>query len=291
MKRLTRYTVGPALLLSITFLVGCSPKTIKKDDISEAPAVEERADEKKIEAEAQKKPEQSKPVEEEKVGLTRGEAASKDEAEEGAIEGKLPEEKPIVEEPSIDVTVIEEISQEEDAAAEKKIDIEKAMERAVEKALKEFIARAEKERKDMEAAQEERTRAGKIVASLPKEEVLAAEAGNAEGIDLRTVYFDFDKYSIKEDSKEALRKNAEWLVNHPTVKLLIEGHADERGPNEYNLALGEKRVISVITYLLDLGAKVEISKISYGEEKPLCLEYEEECWARNRRVEFMLIAE
>lgn len=108
---------------------------------------------------------------------------------------------------------------------------------------------------------------------------------------LLPVYFDFDKYSLREDARETLKKNALWLKAHPDVKILIEGHADERGSNEYNLALGEKRARSVLGYLKDLGVDVEMSTISYGEERPVCFEHNEDCWWRNRRAEFRIVSE
>lgn len=310
MERLTRTLAGPALLLTIIFFAGCSPKTVKTDDTAKPPALEERIDEKEIDAEALKKPEEIQPLEEAPAGLAGEDADLKkdlagaaqdregirDEGEEEYIEGGLPEEKPIVEEPSVDVAGIEEVSPAEkvlpgeDLEEKIRIDIEKAVEKAMEKAMKDFIARAEKEMKDLESAREEK--AGKVVASLPVDEASTSGIDMEGDAGLSPVYFDFDNYSIREDSREVLRKNAEWLVNHPDVRLIIEGHADERGPNEYNLALGEKRIISVISYLSDLGVKSGmISKISYGEEMPVCMEHEEACWSRNRRAEFRLISE
>ena len=107
---------------------------------------------------------------------------------------------------------------------------------------------------------------------------------------LYTIYFDFDKYTIKDTEKEKLAKNAEWLRKNPDVRILIEGHADERGEIEYNLALGEKRAISVKRYLVDFGISPDrISTISYGEERPVDPRHNEEAWAKNRRAEFVVI--
>lgn len=108
---------------------------------------------------------------------------------------------------------------------------------------------------------------------------------------LLPVYFDFDKYSLREDARETLKKNALWLKAHNNVKILIEGYADERGSNEYNLALGDKRAKSVLNYLRDLGVDVEMSTISYGEERPVCFEHNESCWWRNRRAEFRIVSD
>ncbi len=121
--------------------------------------------------------------------------------------------------------------------------------------------------------------------TLKKIEEMAKKEGR-----LMPVYFDFDKYSLREDAKRVLRENALWLKANNHVKVLIEGHADERGSNEYNLALGEKRARSVLQYLRALGVDAELSTISYGEERPVCYEHNEECWWRNRRAEFRILS-
>lgn len=122
-----------------------------------------------------------------------------------------------------------------------------------------------------------------LLPSSPKDlDEKAAEAGK-----LYMVHFDFDKYVIKDEYKGRLRENARWLKKNSVVKLSIEGHADERGENEYNLALGDKRATSVKRYLKALGVNTStFSTISYGEEKPLDEAGTEEAWAKNRRAEF-----
>jgi len=106
---------------------------------------------------------------------------------------------------------------------------------------------------------------------------------------LREIHFDFDRYDIRPTDAAILEANARWLKTHPQVRLLIEGHADERGTNEYNLALGERRARAARDYLATLGvAETQIAVISYGEEQPLCTERTEECWAKNRRVQFLI---
>ncbi len=107
---------------------------------------------------------------------------------------------------------------------------------------------------------------------------------------LYTVHFDFDKYTIKAEYKDELKHNARWLKKNNGVKVRVEGHADERGENEYNLALGEKRAISVKNYLSVLGVNPKnITTLSYGEEKPLNKEHNEEAWGINRRADFTII--
>ncbi|MCP2520009.1 peptidoglycan-associated lipoprotein Pal [Candidatus Aminicenantes bacterium AC-708-M15] len=108
---------------------------------------------------------------------------------------------------------------------------------------------------------------------------------------LQMIHFDFDKYDIREDAKPILEKNAEWLRRHPTVKILIEGHCDERGTEEYNLALGEKRAKATMEYLVALGISPNrIKIISYGKSRPLDPGHNEIAWAKNRRAEFVIIA-
>lgn len=106
---------------------------------------------------------------------------------------------------------------------------------------------------------------------------------------LKEIYFDFDRYDIRADARETLRANAEWLRRNPQARVVIEGHADERGTNEYNLALGAKRAQAAKDYLIQLGIEAgRLSTISYGEEVPVCREKTEECWQRNRRDRFVI---
>lgn len=104
------------------------------------------------------------------------------------------------------------------------------------------------------------------------------------------ILFDFDKYDIKEQFKLTLRKVSDYLSKQPEARISIEGHCDERGTNEYNLALGERRAKAVKEYLVAMGlASKRIDTISYGEERPLCKESTEECWAKNRRAHFIVL--
>ena len=106
---------------------------------------------------------------------------------------------------------------------------------------------------------------------------------------VKEVYFDFDRYVLTPTARATLRDNAEWLRGHISVAVEIEGHADERGTNEYNLALGTKRARVAMEYLSVLGIlSKRLSTISYGEELPVCREKTEECWQRNRRVRFVI---
>ena len=106
---------------------------------------------------------------------------------------------------------------------------------------------------------------------------------------LKDVYFDFDRHNLRADSREILKTNSAWLKANPGAQVQIEGHCDERGTTEYNLALGSRRAESVKDYLVTLGTSADrLSSISYGEEVPVCREQSEECWQQNRRVRFVV---
>jgi peptidoglycan-associated lipoprotein len=106
---------------------------------------------------------------------------------------------------------------------------------------------------------------------------------------LKEVYFDFDKYDIRPEDAKTLDANATWLKSNAENLVLIEGHCDERGTNEYNLALGERRAKATMNYLVSQGIQANrITIISYGEERPVCNEKTEACWAKNRRANFLV---
>jgi len=109
-------------------------------------------------------------------------------------------------------------------------------------------------------------------------------------LDLRTIYCDFDKSSIKPDQQARLTDNAEQMRQFPDVRVLIEGHCDERGTNEYNMALGARRANSVKNFLTEYGiAATRLQTKSWGEEKPVCTQKTDSCWDRNRRVDFIIL--
>jgi len=143
---------------------------------------------------------------------------------------------------------------------------------AREKAMKEAALREEQERERALAAQKEKE---------------AAAAARAEAFaDIR---FDFDKFDLKPEARETLKKAAAYMTANKNVDVLVEGHCDERGTVEYNLALGEKRAQSAMKFLVDLGVdKARIKTISYGKEKPLDPGHNEEAWAKNRRDHFVV---
>ncbi len=107
---------------------------------------------------------------------------------------------------------------------------------------------------------------------------------------LKDVFFDFDRADLRPDARETLRANADWLKTNPSVRIEIEGHCDERGTNEYNLALGAKRSQTAKDYLVSLGISGErLSTISYGSEIPVCKQHDESCWRQNRRARFVIL--
>lgn len=115
-----------------------------------------------------------------------------------------------------------------------------------------------------------------------KKEVKAAAAG------LQRIHFDFDKSNIKPEYEPVLRGNASWMQTNAKTGVTIEGHCDERGSIEYNLALGDRRAKSAEGYIVNLGVpQGRFSTISYGEERPLCTQHDESCWWQNRRAEFV----
>jgi peptidoglycan-associated lipoprotein len=108
---------------------------------------------------------------------------------------------------------------------------------------------------------------------------------------LKDIHFDFDKYDIRPGDTEILKENAALLTKHPTVKIQIEGHCDEKGTVEYNLALGERRANSTKKYLTSLGISPDrISTISYGKERPADPGHNEEAWAKNRRAHTIILS-
>jgi peptidoglycan-associated lipoprotein len=122
-------------------------------------------------------------------------------------------------------------------------------------------------------------------------ELEAAQKLRAEimAFESQSIYFDFDKSELKPPARAILDNKAAWLRENGRYKVRIEGHCDERGTNEYNLALGERRANAAFKYLNALGISTDrMTTISYGEERPVCTEHNEACWSKNRRDEFKL---
>jgi peptidoglycan-associated lipoprotein len=116
-----------------------------------------------------------------------------------------------------------------------------------------------------------------------RDEIRAEEAATAAA-GLRDVFFAYDSWTINEEGRQALSRDAEWLRMHPAVHLKVEGHCDERGSSSYNFVLAEKRAKSVRNYLVDLGIRPErVAVVSYGKERPFCKDRSEACYQQNRR--------
>ena len=115
--------------------------------------------------------------------------------------------------------------------------------------------------------------------------------GTPQSSPMKDIYFDFDRYDLRPDARTALKANADWLKQNPSAAVQIEGHCDDRGTAEYNLALGAKRAQAAKDYLTTLGIFQErLSTISYGEELPVCKEQTEDCWQKNRHDRFVIKA-
>ena len=108
-------------------------------------------------------------------------------------------------------------------------------------------------------------------------------------VSLKDIFFEFDKYDLDTDSRRILQGNAEFLKRNQDLHVEIQGHSDERGTNNYNIALGDRRAHSTKKYLVSQGVdSSRVHVIAYGEEKPFCFESNETCWQQNRRAHFML---
>ena len=198
---------------------------------------------------------------------------------------KVEEEKP----PAVEVA--KEVKEEEEKKA-----IKKAEEARVEKLREVEIA---KKKVAEEKAVEEKIREEKIAEEKIAEEKIAVEKAREEKVwedrrgirfEAEPVYFDFDKSFIRSEYRPVLREKAGFLKDNPNVRIRIEGNCDERGTNEYNLALGERRAESAKNFLLSLGISPDrIEPISYGEERPLAVGHSEDSWAQNRRDDFVIM--
>ena len=123
------------------------------------------------------------------------------------------------------------------------------------------------------------------VAAIPPEDLdnLFKEA-------VKDAFFDYNNADIRQDAKESLVKNAEFLNSHRDIRFSIEGHCDERGSEEYNLGLGDRRATSAKKYMVSLGIdESRIQTVSYGKERPFCSDHNEACWQQNRRAHFVMV--
>jgi peptidoglycan-associated lipoprotein len=127
-----------------------------------------------------------------------------------------------------------------------------------------------------------------VSVSVPAPPPAPAPAPRDFNQEVRDAYFDTDKADLRPDAREALSKTADFLKSEPSIKVTIEGHCDERGSTEYNLGLGDRRAASVKQYLVSLGISADrMTTVSFGKEKPVCMEHNETCWQQNRRGHFI----
>lgn len=116
----------------------------------------------------------------------------------------------------------------------------------------------------------------------------AAGAGSVAGPVLGDIFYDFDSSALSTEAQDQLKQNASWLKTNAAPSVTIEGHCDERGTDEYNIALGERRANSAKEYLTNLGVNSSrLSTVSFGEERPFDTAHNEEAWAKNRRAHFV----
>jgi peptidoglycan-associated lipoprotein len=148
------------------------------------------------------------------------------------------------------------------------------------------VAEEEEPAKKAETIQEELTKEPEIVED---EEAKLEEIAARNRFLYEDIYFEFDKSNLLPMAQITLKKKAEYLYNHPNITIVIEGHCDERGTNEYNLALGDRRGESATSFLVDLGiSPSRLTTISYGEERPVDPRHNREAWAKNRRAHFVI---
>jgi peptidoglycan-associated lipoprotein len=118
---------------------------------------------------------------------------------------------------------------------------------------------------------------------------IRAEQAASTAAGLRDVYFGYDSWTISEDQRQALNRDAEWMKSNSAAIVKVEGHCDERGTSDYNLVLGEKRAKAVRNYLVELGISANrLSVVSYGKERPFCADHAESCYQQNRRGHLVL---
>ncbi|MCK5657808.1 MAG: peptidoglycan-associated lipoprotein Pal [Deltaproteobacteria bacterium] len=170
------------------------------------------------------------------------------------------------------------------SCAKKQVTME-TQEMAAEEGAAQQSAEDEAARREAEEARLREQRARE--ARQRQEASSMSEAARRAAFEDEEIHFDFDKYVLTPQAMMILDDKAAYLREHSGVRVLVEGHCDERGSNEYNLALGDRRANSAKNYLVKSGvAASRITTISYGEEQPLCMQQNESCWYRNRRGHF-----
>ena len=296
------------------FLLGCPKKAVKEEAF--AKKTEETVGESdkvaKLEAELKAKEEAAKKALAEKELQAERERAARLKAEEALRE----KEQRAKEEEARRALAEKELQAERERAARLEAERQarerelRAKEEEARRALAEKELQAERERaarleaerqakeKELQALQRKKEEPRRDLSGKEKEFEKTLVAKKEPGIEgevlesklLKDIHFDFDRYEIRPEDAEILKENAALLIKYPDKRIQIEGHCDERGTAEYNLALGERRAQSARDFLISLGiAPNRITTISYGEEKPLDPGHHEEAWAKNRRCHFVIL--
>ncbi|MBN1627024.1 MAG: peptidoglycan-associated lipoprotein Pal [Deltaproteobacteria bacterium] len=183
------------------------------------------------------------------------------------------------------------------ACAKKQVEVAPVVDTSAEdeaRRLAEQEAAAAKARAEQEAAAAKARAEQEAAAAKARAEAEAAARRLLEqqmsAFESEKIYFDYDRADLKPEAQATLEEKAKFLEDNPSCSVTIEGHCDERGTNEYNLALGERRADAAKKFLTSLGISSDrVTTVSYGEEKPVAVGHEESCWSQNRRDEFKLI--
>lgn len=151
-------------------------------------------------------------------------------------------------------------------------------------------AMSEQEKASLQAEKERRLREQRLKeAQLKEQQARAAEAKLRDVFVNTDIHFEYDRYDLTPEAKQILNQKAAYMQQHPSLKVIIEGHTDERGSNAYNMALGEKRAKAAEAYLSAMGISPQrMEAVSYGEERPLVMGQTEEAYAANRRAHFVI---
>jgi peptidoglycan-associated lipoprotein len=184
------------------------------------------------------------------------------------------------------IKTAEEVTAEKERAA--KIEAERESKEAREREAKEA---RERELAKIREEETKKVKEKEFEKGLIAKKETGIEGEVLESSLLKDIHFDFDKYDVRPEDAEILKDTSALLMKYPSVKIQIEGHCDERGTVEYNLALGERRANSTKKYLISLGISPDrIATISYGEERPLDPGHNEEAWAKNRRAHTIILS-
>ncbi len=283
MKNIILLIVWATTIAFLFTLSGCAKESVEAEPVAtaeEEPEAEEaEADEPEAEEPEAEEPQDEEPVEEIKAEEPKAvePEVEEDEVEEDEVEepAEVPAEVTEQETKPEETVEVQKAAEVQEVAEEKKAAVvvaEQQQEVAKEEAQ---IAVEQDAEKSIEAP-----KAVTIISAPPEEPETAIQ-------DLGLVYFAYDKSIITPSFEEVIQENYEWIAENPDVQVQLEGHCDERGTNEYNLALGERRAKAVFDYLVSLGASPsQFSMVSFGEERPAASGSNEFAWKQNRRVEF-----